>query len=113
MGGGAPRAGVGGGGEARAFAGQAGGGRVPADSVEPVRAAAPPTPAAVAEVEAVTEHDVVAFLTAWADNTRPRSAAAYVPLRMTPSDLLDTAPALPVTQSPRLLLTKAGQVSAA
>ena len=52
-------------------------GTVPAEAVGPVRAAPPPTPEAVAEVEAVTEHDVIAFLTAWADNTEPRSAAAY------------------------------------
>src|ERR1700733_4725013 len=66
-------------------------GTVPADAVGPVRAAPPPTPEAVAEVEAVTEHDVIAFLTAWADNTEPRSAAAYVHYGMTSSDLLDTA----------------------
>ena len=29
----------------------------------------PPTPEAVAEIEAVTQHDVIAFLSAWADNT--------------------------------------------
>ena len=44
-------------------------GTVPAESVEPVRSALPPTPEAVAAVEAVTDHDVIAFLTAWADNT--------------------------------------------
>ncbi|HKB30769.1 MAG TPA: adenylosuccinate lyase [Streptosporangiaceae bacterium] len=87
-------------------------GTVPADSVEPVRAAAPPTPAAVAEVEAVTEHDVIAFLTAWADNTSPRSAAAYVHFGMTSSDLLDTALALQLTQSTDLLLTKADELVA-
>src|SRR5664280_1415543 len=52
------------------------GGSVPAEALAPVRAAAPPTPAAVAEIEAVTQHDVIAFLTAWADNTDPRDAAA-------------------------------------
>src|ERR687893_81489 len=66
-------------------------GGVPADVVEPVRAAPPPTPARVAEIEETTQHDVIAFLTAWADNTEPRSAAAYVHHGMTSSDLLDTA----------------------
>ena len=66
-------------------------GVVPADSVEPVRTATPPTPEAVAEIEAVTQHDVIAFLSAWADNTEPREAAAYVHFGMTSSDLLDTA----------------------
>ena len=63
-------------------------GTVPSDAVEPVRAATPPTPDAVAAVEAVTQHDVIAFLTAWADNTTPREAAAWVHYGMTSSDLL-------------------------
>src|SRR6478609_4854697 len=66
-------------------------GRVPADVVEPVRNAPPPTPERVAEIEETTQHDVIAFLTAWADNTSPRSAAAYVHHGMTSSDLLEAA----------------------
>jgi adenylosuccinate lyase len=88
-------------------------GTVPADSVAPVRAAALPTPEAVAEVEAVTEHDVIAFLTAWADNTSPRSAAAYVHFGMTSSDLLDTALALQLTEATDILLAKADKLVAA
>jgi adenylosuccinate lyase len=87
-------------------------GTVPADSVEPVRSAPPPTPEAVAEVEAVTEHDVIAFLTAWADNTTPRSAAAYVHYGMTSSDLLDTALALQLTEATDLLVAKATRLVA-
>lgn len=82
-------------------------GVVPADSVEPVRAAIPPTPEAVAEIEAVTQHDVIAFLSAWADNTTPREAAAYVHFGMTSSDLLDTALALQLVEATDLLLVKA------
>jgi adenylosuccinate lyase len=63
-------------------------GTVPADAVGPVAAAAPPTPEAVAALEAVTGHDVIAFLSAWANNTTPREAAAYVHYGMTSSDLL-------------------------
>jgi len=87
-------------------------GTVPADSVEPVRLAPPPSPAAVAAVEAVTDHDVIAFLTAWADNTTPRSAAAYVHFGMTSSDLLDTALALQLTEATDLLLARAGALVA-
>jgi len=87
-------------------------GTVPADSVEPVRSAPAPTPAAVAEIEAVTEHDVIAFLTAWADNTTPRSAAAYVHYGMTSSDLLDTALAIQLTEATDLLLAKATRLVA-
>jgi adenylosuccinate lyase len=88
-------------------------GTVPADSVDPVRAAAPPTPEAVAEVEAVTDHDVIAFLTAWADNTSPRSAAAYVHFGMTSSDLVDTALAVQLTEATDILLATADALVAA
>jgi adenylosuccinate lyase len=88
-------------------------GTVPADSVAPVQAATPPTPEAVAEVEAVTDHDVIAFLTAWADNTSPRSAAAYVHFGMTSSDLVDTALAVQLTEATDILLAKADALVAA
>jgi adenylosuccinate lyase len=87
-------------------------GTVPASSVDPVRQAAPPSPEAVAAAEAVTDHDVIAFLTAWADNTTPREAAAYVHFGMTSSDLLDTALALQLTEASDLLLAKAGTLVA-
>lgn len=82
-------------------------GTVPADVVDPVRVAPPPTPEAVAEVEAVTQHDVIAFLTAWADNTTPRDAASYVHFGMTSSDLLDTALALQLIEASDILLGRA------
>ncbi|MDP9398310.1 MAG: adenylosuccinate lyase [Actinomycetota bacterium] len=85
-------------------------GVVPADAVESVRAAPPPTPERVAEIEAVTQHDVIAFLTAWADNTSPREAAAYVHFGMTSSDLLDTALALQLTEASDVLLAKADRL---
>jgi adenylosuccinate lyase len=87
-------------------------GTVPASAVDPVRAAPPPTPEAVAEVEAVTDHDVIAFLTAWADNTTPREAAAYVHYGMTSSDLLDTALALQLTEATDLLVAGATRLVA-
>src|SRR5256884_373324 len=86
---------------------QARAGTVPAMSVEPVRSAQPPTPEAVAAIEAVTDHDVIAFLTAWADNTEPRSAAAWVHYGMTSSDLLDTALAVQLAEASDLLIAKA------
>jgi adenylosuccinate lyase len=81
-------------------------GRVPADVVEPVRNAPPPTAERVAEIEETTQHDVIAFLTAWADNTEPRSAAAYVHHGMTSSDLLDTALAVQLTEATDILLAR-------
>src|SRR5579872_2518200 len=91
---------------------QADAGTVPREAVEPVRNAQPPTPAAVAEVEKVTDHDVIAFLTAWADNTTPREAAAYVHYGMTSSDLLDTALALQLAEATDLLIGKADRLVA-
>src|SRR5579864_1378911 len=82
-------------------------GTVPADSVDPVRSAKIPSPRAIAAVEAVTDHDVIAFLTAWADNTAPREAAAWVHYGMTSSDLLDTALAMQLTEASDLLIAKA------
>jgi adenylosuccinate lyase len=92
--------------ETLVLAAHAAAGTVPADAVAPVRAAAPPTPEAVEALEAVTGHDVIAFLSAWADNTTPRSAAAYVHFGMTSSDLLDTALALQLTEATDLLLAR-------
>ena len=88
-------------------------GIVPAGCVDPVRAAPPPAPEAVAEIEAVTNHDVIAFLSAWADNTAPREAAAYVHFGMTSSDLLDTALALQLTEATDLLAGRAAELTAA
>src|SRR5262249_22009927 len=88
-------------------------GTVPAEAGEPVRSPPPPTREAVAAVEAVTEHDVIAFLTAWADNTQPRSAATYVHYGMTSSDLLDTALAMQLTEAADIIGTKADRLVAA
>jgi adenylosuccinate lyase len=87
-------------------------GTVPSDAVEPVRNAPPPTVEAVEAVEAVTQHDVIAFLTAWADTTSPREAAAWVHYGMTSSDLLDTALALQLVDATDLLLSKASELVA-
>jgi adenylosuccinate lyase len=91
---------------------QARAGIVPPEAVEPVRSAAAPAPDAVAAVEAVTDHDVIAFLTAWADNTVPRSAAAWVHYGMTSSDLLDTALAVQLAEASDLLIARATRLVA-
>jgi adenylosuccinate lyase len=88
-------------------------GRVPTSAVDAVRAAPAPTPAAVAAIEERTQHDVIAFLTAWADNTDPREAAAWVHHGMTSSDLLDTALAVQLVEATDVLLTKADRLVAA
>jgi adenylosuccinate lyase len=99
--------------EIAVLAAHADAGTVPASAVGPVRAAAPPSPEAVAAVEAVTDHDVIAFLTAWADNTAPREAAAWVHFGMTSSDLLDTALALQLIEASDVLTGRASELVAA
>jgi adenylosuccinate lyase len=88
-------------------------GIVPADAVAAVRAAPPPSPEAVTAAEVVTQHDVIAFLTAWADNTTPREAAAWVHFGMTSSDLLDTALGLQLAEATDLLIERASSLVAA
>jgi adenylosuccinate lyase len=88
-------------------------GTVPAGVVAAVRAAPPPSPEAVTAAEVVTQHDVIAFLTAWADNTTPREAAAWVHFGMTSSDLLDTALGLQLTEATDLLIERASGLVAA
>jgi len=99
--------------ETLALAAHASMGAVPVEVVEPVRLAPPPTPEAVAAIEATTQHDVIAFLSAWADNTTPRAAAAYVHFGLTSSDLLDTALAIQLTDATDLMLAKADALVAA
>src|SRR5581483_1767071 len=82
-------------------------GTVPAEALAPVQAAPPPSPEAVTAAEAITYHDVIAFLTAWADNTTPREAASWVHYGMTSSDLVDTALALQLAEASDLLIGRA------
>jgi adenylosuccinate lyase len=89
---------------------QATAGTVPVEAVGPVATAPPPTPETVAALEAITGHDVIAFLSAWANNTTPREAAAYVHYGMTSSDLLDTALALQLAESTDLLTGRCEQL---
>jgi adenylosuccinate lyase len=99
--------------ERRVLAAHAAAGTVPESAVQPVNDAAAPTPEAVAAIEEVTQHDVIAFLSAWADNTTPREAAAYVHFGLTSSDLLDTALALQLVEASDVLLAKADTLVAA
>ncbi len=56
----------------------------------------------ITEIEAVTNHDVIAFLTNLAENVGPDSR--YIHYGMTSSDVLDTALALQIRQAGELLL---------
>ena len=90
-------------------------GVVPAEDLEAIRRGRPPTPQRVAEIEATTEHDVIAFLTAFAE-TIPGGAggeagpARWVHYGMTSSDLVDTAQAVTLVRACDVVLRGCGEL---
>ncbi len=78
-------------------------GALPAEEVAEVRARAiPPTPARVAEIEQVTDHDVAAFVDAVAEQLGP--AGRWLHYGLTSSDVVDTALSLQIQDAGRLVL---------
>jgi adenylosuccinate lyase len=83
------------------------------DDLRAIRKGAPPTPARVREIEETTNHDVIAFLTAFRetipdpDGSNP---ARWVHHGLTSSDLLDTALAVTLTRATDLVLHKADRL---
>ena len=69
-------------------------GVIPAGDLDAIRAGTVPSPARVSEIEAETNHDVIAFLTAFMETIPAHDDAEpgrWVHYGMTSSDLLDTA----------------------
>jgi len=78
-------------------------GVVPAEAAEEIRErAVPPTPERVAEIEAVTLHDVAAFVDAVGEQLGP--VGRWFHYGLTSSDVLDTALSLQLQAAGRLLL---------
>ena len=86
-------------------------GTVPAEAVQAIRRGARVDPARVAEIEAEVRHDVIAFLTAVAENVGPESR--WVHFGMTSSDVLDTSLALQIRDAGKLLLEGVDRVAGA
>lgn len=76
-------------------------GLIPADALAEIRAKAAVDPARIAEIEAEVRHDVIAFLTNVAEHVGP--ASRFVHFGMTSSDVIDTALALQIRDSGKLL----------
>ena len=76
-------------------------GKVPDDAVAEIEARADFDVARVAEIEATTNHDVIAFLTNVAEYVG--DASKYVHYGMTSSDMLDTGMALQIRRAGELL----------
>jgi len=77
-------------------------GLAPAEALAEVQAKAAFDPERIEEIESVTRHDVIAFLTNVAEHVGP--AARFLHLGMTSSDVLDTAYNLQLTQAADILL---------
>jgi adenylosuccinate lyase len=76
-------------------------GEIPAKALANIKAKAAFSPERVAEIEATTRHDVIAFLTNVAEEVGPD--ARFIHLGMTSSDLLDTSLALLCVQAGELI----------
>ena len=72
-------------------------GRIPQDALEDIVAHAKFTVERVQEIEKKTQHDVVAFVSAVAENVGPNGR--YLHLGMTSSDILDTASSIMLRDS--------------
>jgi adenylosuccinate lyase len=79
-------------------------GIIPADDLEQILDKADFDAERIDEIEAVTKHDVIAFLTNVAEYVGP--ASRWIHYGMTSSDVLDTATALQLKQSGLLILSE-------
>lgn len=79
-------------------------GKIPMEAVEVIREKASFSWERVQELEMVTQHDVLAFLTNVAENVGDE--AKYIHLGLTSSDVLDTALSLQLVEASDLLLKK-------
>lgn len=77
-------------------------GLVPAEAVAEIKAKADFDPQRIEEIEAVTRHDVIAFLTNVAENVGEPSR--FIHLGMTSSDVLDTAYNMQLLEAGSILL---------
>jgi adenylosuccinate lyase len=81
-------------------------GLIPRDAAVELRAKAAVDPARIEELEAVTQHDVIAFTTAVAEKVGP--AARYLHFGLTSSDVVDTAQALQMREACGLIVRNIG-----
>ena len=79
-------------------------GTIPRDALEEIKARASFTVERINEIEKTTDHDVIAFTTALAENIG--EAARFVHYGLTSSDVVDTALALSLRDSCDILLQK-------
>jgi adenylosuccinate lyase len=77
-------------------------GKIPAEAVEVISQKADFSAERVAEIEKITHHDVIAFLTAVAEHVGPESR--FIHLGLTSSDMLDTALAVNLCEASDIII---------
>src|SRR6185295_2379118 len=77
-------------------------GKIPADAMAVIRKKAAFDVARIGEIEAIVQHDVIAFLTSVAEKVGPESR--FIHLGLTSNDVVDTAQALQLGESCDLLI---------
>ena len=77
-------------------------GEIPKEALEEIKSKAAFEPERIKEIERVTKHDVIAFLTNVAEHVGPSSR--YIHLGMTSSDVLDTGLALQLISAADIIL---------
>ncbi|MGH8897986.1 MAG: adenylosuccinate lyase [Egibacteraceae bacterium] len=88
-------------------------GVVPAADLAVIKRGRPPAPERCAEIERETDHDVIAFLTAFRETIPSPEAARWVHHGLTSSDLVDTALAVLLARAADLVLVEATALVAA
>ena len=83
-------------------------GVVPAEALQSIKEKADFTVERIDEIEAVTNHDVIAFLTCVGEYVG--DAAKYIHLGMTSSDVLDTAMAMQIKEAGELILKRLNEL---
>src|SRR5450759_5864764 len=77
-------------------------GLIPGEAAAELRARAAFDPARIEEIEAITQHDVIAFTTAVAEHVGP--SARWLHFGLTSSDVIDTAQAIQMREACDLVL---------
>lgn len=85
-------------------------GQIPSQAVEVIKEKAAFQVERIAEIEEVTRHDVLAFLTNVAENVGDE--AKYIHLGMTSSDILDTTLSIQMVEAAEIILAKLEKLAA-
>ncbi len=79
-------------------------GKIPNEDLSRIEKSKPVNPERVKELDAQVHHDVIAFLTAWSEQSELGDSGRFIHLGLTSSDLIDTAVSLMLKETGEILL---------